>query len=113
MIRSGMMTGWPGGVGLPGLGVGHGQGMGLVMGLRNVSAREDESRGVGAMVDFTISLPDEQAGRLRELASEAGVSPEELLRDGAREWLTRPGCDFAAAAAYVLEKNRELYRRLA
>ena len=83
MIRSGMMTGWPGGVGLPGLAVGHGQ----VMGPRNVRAREDESR-VGAMVDFTISLPDEQAGRLRELASEAGVSPEELLRDGAREGLT-------------------------
>ena len=31
----------------------------------------------------------------------------------AREWLTRPGRDFGAAAVFVLEKNRELYRRLA
>jgi hypothetical protein len=68
---------------------------------------------MGAMVDFTISLPDEQAGRLRELAREAGVSPEELLRDGVGRWQVRPDRDFAAAAAFVLEKNRELYRRLA
>lgn len=65
------------------------------------------------MVDLTISLPDELAGRLRELAREAGVSPEELLRDGIGRWLTQPERDFAEAAAYVLEKNRELYRRLA
>ena len=83
------------------------------MGRLEVIESGDGSRGMSAMVDFTVSLPDELAGRLRELASEAGVSPEELLRDGAREWLTRPRRDFAEAAAYVLEKNRELYRRLA
>jgi predicted transcriptional regulator len=78
-----------------------------------VIEHDDESRGTGGMVDFTISLPDEHAGRLRELASEAGMSPEELLRAGAQDWLNRKDRDFAAAAAYVLEKNRELYRRLA
>jgi predicted transcriptional regulator len=62
---------------------------------------------------FTIALPEEQAHRLRELARGAGVSPEQLLRAGVEEWLTRPGRDFTEAAAYVLEKNRELYRRLA
>jgi len=62
---------------------------------------------------FTIELPDEQAHRLRELAREAGVSPEQLLRAGIGEWLSRPGQDFAEAAAYVLQKNRELYKRLA
>ena len=65
-----------------------------------------------AMNDFTIALPEDEAQRLRELAEEAGVSPEQLLRDGIEEWLRRPGRDFAEAAAYVLEKNRELYRRL-
>ncbi|MGC8641688.1 MAG: ribbon-helix-helix domain-containing protein [Isosphaeraceae bacterium] len=65
------------------------------------------------MDTFTITLPEEQAHRLRERAKEAGVSLEQLLRDGVEDWLTRPGQDFAGAASYVLEKNRELYRRLA
>ena len=62
---------------------------------------------------FTIALPEEQAHRLRELAREAGIYPEQLMCAGVEEWLTRPGRDFAEAAAYVLQKNRELYRRLA
>jgi antitoxin FitA len=62
---------------------------------------------------FTVNLTVEQAERLRELAREAGVSPEQLLRIGVEEWLSRPGQDFAESAAYVLWKNRELYRRLA
>ena len=62
---------------------------------------------------FTVSLPETQAQRLRELAREAGVSPEQLLRVSVEEWLSRPGRDFAEAAAYVLQKNQELYRRLA
>lgn len=62
---------------------------------------------------FTVELPEAQAQQLRELAREAGVSPEQLLRVGVEEWLSRPGRDFAEAAAYVLQKNRELYRRLA
>ncbi|QEH35142.1 Ribbon-helix-helix protein, copG family [Aquisphaera giovannonii] len=65
------------------------------------------------MDTFTIELPEEQARRLREQAEEAGVTPEEMLRFTIQEWLTRPGQDFARAAAYVLQKNRELYRRLA
>ncbi len=65
------------------------------------------------MTSFSITLPDDHADRLRELAREMGVSPEQLLRDGVEEWLDRPSRDFQAAAAHVLEKNRELYRRLA
>ena len=65
------------------------------------------------MTAITIMLPDEQARKLEELAREAGVTPEELLRAGVEEWLAAPGRDFAEAAAYVLSKNAELYRRLA
>ena len=65
------------------------------------------------MTSITISLSEEQASRLKELAHAAGVSPEELLHAGVEEWLSRPTEDFAAAAAYVLRKNAELYRRLA
>lgn len=65
------------------------------------------------MATFSIELPDEQAQRLCELASEAGVSPEEMLGAGIREWLVRPKSDFTEAATYVLRKNADLYRRLA
>lgn len=64
------------------------------------------------MDTFSIALPDDQAHRLRELARDAGVSLEQLLKAGVKEWLARPDRDFAEAAAYVLWKNRELYRRL-
>lgn len=65
------------------------------------------------MTTFSIELPDDQAQRLRKLAVEAGVTPEELLGDGVREWLLQRHQDFAEAASYVLRKNAELYRRLA
>ena len=65
------------------------------------------------MTTFTVALPDERALRLKELADEAGIAPEELLRVSVEEWLARPKDDFAHAAAYVLKKNAELYRRLA
>lgn len=65
------------------------------------------------MTTFSIELPDDQAQKLRQLAVEAGVTPEELLGAGVREWLFEPQNDFAKAAAFVLRKNAELYRRLA
>ena len=63
----------------------------------------------------TISVPlsDERLVQLQELAQEAQVPPEELLRTAVEEWLSRPKEDFARAADYVLRKNAELYRRLA
>jgi len=42
-----------------------------------------------------------------------GVPPEEFLRASVEEWLSRPRSGFAEAASYVLQKNTELYRRLA
>ena len=65
------------------------------------------------MTTVTIALPDEPMRRLKELAEEAGVAPEELLRASVEQWLAKPKEDFAKAAAYVLKKNAELYRRLA
>lgn len=65
------------------------------------------------MTRFSIDLPDDQAQRLRERASDAGLTPEELLDAGIKRWLNFPQSDFADAAEYVLRKNAELYKRLA
>ncbi len=62
---------------------------------------------------FHLAVSAESARRLTELAGEAGVQPEELLRASVEEWLSRPRTDFAGAASYVLKKNADLYRRLA
>jgi len=65
------------------------------------------------MNSITIPLSEERLGRLRELAKEAQLTPEELVRETLEQWLKQPNADFARAADYVLRKNAELYRRLA
>ena len=64
------------------------------------------------MSTFAVELPDEQAERLRREADRQGVRAEELLRQVAATYLSRAEA-FETAAAYVLDKNAELYRRLA
>ncbi len=65
------------------------------------------------MTTITLALSEDSALKLGELAKAAGVQPTELLRASVEEWLTHPRGDFADAAAYMLKKNTELYRRLA
>ena len=66
-----------------------------------------------SMTTITIALPEERVLQLEELAQQAGVAPEELLRASVDEWLSRNDLRFAQAADYVLSRNEELYRRLA
>ena len=60
----------------------------------------------------TFSLPEEKAEQLALSAQELGVPVEELLRKITDDCLTRKK-DFLLASEYVLQKNTELYRRLA
>ncbi|MBI1832051.1 MAG: ribbon-helix-helix protein, CopG family [Planctomycetes bacterium] len=65
------------------------------------------------MSNITIQLPDDRMRQLEELAAEAKVSPEDLLRARVEEWLSGSSQDFLQAAGYVLKKNKDLYRRIA
>lgn len=65
------------------------------------------------MASITINISDEQLHKLRQLAQESQVSPEDLLQSGIEDWLATPKDEFKQAASYVLNKNSELYRRLA
>jgi antitoxin FitA len=65
------------------------------------------------MSAITINISEERMRQLREVAARLGVSPEELARVGVEELLARPDEKFEEAARHVLEKNAELYRRLA
>jgi predicted transcriptional regulator len=65
------------------------------------------------MVTVAIQLPDEQAERLAVLAERLHLSPQELATAHVLDLLAKPDERFEEAARYVLEKNAELYRRLA
>jgi hypothetical protein len=64
------------------------------------------------MTTVAIPLSDERAAQLRLRAEQAGLTPEEFLRRRVEQFLDQPDEAFHQAAAYVLEKNAELYRRL-
>jgi hypothetical protein len=64
------------------------------------------------MSTLTFQIEEQKAGKLAEAARERGVDVEELLRRITEDFLSRKE-GFEAAAKYVLQKNAELYRRLA
>ena len=65
------------------------------------------------MALITIDIPDDQLQNLQQLAQKSQVSPEDLLMAHIEDWLVRPKNEFTQAASYILNKNAELYRRLA
>lgn len=65
------------------------------------------------MTTISISLPEERATKLRDLADRLRVTPEELVRVSVDDLLSLPEDAFERAVERVLHKNAELYRRLA
>ena len=65
------------------------------------------------MTTLTITLSDERVKKLQEIADRLRVAPEELVRASLEELLTRPLDDFQQALERILNKNADLYRRLA
>ncbi len=81
---------------------------GSVSGLMPLSTR----RAI-AVASITIDLSDSQFQKLENLARVHGIATEVLLKASLEDWLNLQKGDFVNAADYVLEKNAELYRRLA
>jgi hypothetical protein len=63
-------------------------------------------------MSISLNLDDDQSERLEERARELGVDPRDLAKAAVNDLLARPADDFERAAESVLDKNRELYRRL-
>jgi len=64
-------------------------------------------------MSISLQLDDEQSRRLEEVARELKVDPKHLARAAINDLVSRPADDFERVTRYVLEKNRELYGRLA
>ncbi len=60
-----------------------------------------------------VELTEAQLESLRQRAKALGISPEQLAAAVVADLVMKPAEDFARAAALVLSKNAELYRRLA
>ncbi|MFZ5883522.1 MAG: ribbon-helix-helix domain-containing protein [Chloroflexota bacterium] len=65
------------------------------------------------MTTFTITIPDERAKELKQIAERFRIAPEELVRASLEELLTRPLDEFQKILERVLTKNADLYKRLA
>lgn len=65
------------------------------------------------MTTITIALPEGQVARLEALARTLGISTQDLVRLIVADLVSQPAEAFDRAAKHVLEKNAELYRRLA
>ena len=62
---------------------------------------------------ITITLSDERLLKLTKMADSLGITTEELVRLSVEDLLGKPDQAFEEATKKVLEKNAELYRRLA
>ncbi len=65
------------------------------------------------MTNVTASLSDEETRRLEELSKREGLTVEQVVRLGISDFIGLPDESFRLAAKRVMEKNAELYRRLA
>ncbi|MCX5932440.1 MAG: DNA-binding protein [Cyanobacteria bacterium] len=77
----------------------------------------DEGAIVGKRVELSMAIAiepsDHQAQALSEVAARLQVPEAELAAAAVRDLLAHQSADFDAAAQRVLDKNQELYRRLA
>lgn len=62
---------------------------------------------------LSLNLSAEAERRLAEVAKRLNVPLNELAAAALQELLTQPADDFERVAQRILEKNRDLYRRLA
>ena len=62
---------------------------------------------------LSVDLNPTQEQQLAAIAARLNVAPEVLAAAALRDLLDRREDEFEQAATHVLDKNRELYRRLA
>ena len=62
---------------------------------------------------FELNLPEPTVAKLQEAAERLRVSPEDLAILSLEEKLAQLDDQFKHASDYVLNKNAELYKRLA
>lgn len=62
---------------------------------------------------ITLDVPPNVESQLGDIAARLNVSVNDLAEAAVRDLVARPAEEFERIASRVLDKNRELYRRLA
>jgi hypothetical protein len=65
------------------------------------------------MTTLTVTIDDRKAAALKDRAEHFELPLEDLLVASIENLVTQPEKEFEQAVKHVLDKNRELYRRLA
>ena len=65
------------------------------------------------MATITITLADDQFAQLQAIATQQGLTVESLVQAKIATLVDQPQPSFQEASDYVLQKNAELYQRLA
>ena len=65
------------------------------------------------MSSITITLPDDRLQQLKKKTAQLHLSSEELVQASVEDLLSRSEEDFERTLDYLLQKNADLYRRLA
>ncbi len=65
------------------------------------------------MTIITLDVPEERLRLLVERAKGLGITPEDLIQLSIADLVRRPTPEVQDAITAVIQKNRDLYRRLA
>jgi antitoxin FitA len=65
------------------------------------------------MSTFSITLEQDQATKLEKIAKSLGITVEDIIQLSIEDLISQSDHSFADAMNYILEKNKELYKRLA
>jgi hypothetical protein len=65
------------------------------------------------MAEITVTLSTEELQRLKALGEREGLTIDQIVRLGVQDLINQPDDAFHKAAQQILQKNAELYRRLA
>jgi hypothetical protein len=65
------------------------------------------------MTRIIVEIDDNKAAILKDKAKKFGLLPEQFVSASIEDLISQPEPDFEEAMRKVLDKNRELYERLA
>ena len=65
------------------------------------------------MTTITVELEDNKATLLKEKAKKYGLLPDQFVIASIEDLLAQPEAEFEEAVQRVIEKNSELYKKLA
>lgn len=65
------------------------------------------------MTTITLTLEDEKVQKLKKTAESYGLKLEQFVTASIKDLISQPEPEFTEAVKKVLQKNKELYKRLA